>query len=339
MTHFCDLAFADLTDWLREEGFKTIHASSVWNCFYRSGGSGFQAHGIPQKLSEKLNRTFSTAPVLIIDEKRASSDGTEKFLFRCRDGQLIETVYIPQGRRKTLCISSQAGCPFACRFCATGAMGFRRNLSPSEIVSQVVEVQRALNTPITNVVFMGMGEPLANLDAVEKSLDILTRPQGLALPPRRVTLSTIGILPALQNLIDKRFSVSLAISLHHPDQTIREMLMPGTRQHALGELMNLLRLYTMQTNRLVLFEYLLLDGINDSIDHADALIRLLEGVSARINLISFHPFAGSPFQPSPSFRERAFYHHLQQAGASVLFRKSRGLDILAACGQLAGLSQ
>jgi 23S rRNA (adenine2503-C2)-methyltransferase len=339
MLHFSDLTYTDLTHWLEVEGCKPVHAAAIWDGFYRSGKTDFQGSGLPSSLSCKMSQAFSVTPVLSIDERLKSTDGTEKFLFRCLDGQLIEAVFIPQGKRKTLCISSQVGCPFACRFCATGAIGFRRNLTTAEIVFQIVEAQRALNTRITNVVFMGMGEPLANLEAVQKSMEILAHPLGLAVPPRRITLSTLGLLSPLQHLLDKPFRFSLAISLHHPDRLEREQLMPGTVHHDLGQLMTLLRGYTESSPRTVLFEYLLLGGINDSLDHAKALINLLSGIRSRVNLISFHPFDGSPFQPSTSERERAFYHHLQQAGVSALFRKSRGQDILAACGQLAGLSR
>lgn len=326
MELFCDLSYEDLLQILQREQIKAGHAKTLWQEFYRGRGSS----------NRRFTEFFDFSPPLQRQTILNSRDGCQKYLLKTLDDQLIETVFIPQGKRKTLCLSTQLGCPWGCRFCATGAMGLKRNLSAGEMVAQVMVVQRELSCPITNLVFMGMGEPLSNMPKLKNALSILSHPMGLALPPRRITISTIGILEGIEEIIRLGWKYSLAVSLHHHDQGMREDLMPATRGNDLGELLKLLGRYTRILQRPVFFEYLLLGGVNDSLDDAAALVSRVASLHCRINLIHFHSFHGTSFLPSEKERESAFYRFIQEKGLPVIFRKSRGEDIRAACGQLAG---
>jgi len=337
MVTFSELSFEDLVDCLQRERIKPGHARGLWQWYYRSR----KADPIISKETrtdneDRFSGVFDFSSPLQVEKVLTSRDESRKLLLRTRDDQFIETVFIPQGKRRTLCLSSQLGCPWGCRFCATGSMGFKRNLSAGEMVSQMMVAQRELGEQITNLVFMGMGEPLSNIGNLRTALSILSHPSGLALPPRRITVSTIGILESIEKIISEKWKFPLAVSLHHHDQGKREELMPATRGHSLRELTALLERYTRVLKRVVFFEYLLLEDINDSLDDAAALVDRIGGIDCRINLIHFHPFAEAPFRPSNKERESAFYRFIQEKGIPVIFRKSRGDDIRAACGQLAG---
>jgi len=337
MIVFGQLTFKELEKWLLLEGFKAQHARKIWQDFYQAERAGqSNKQDLPIRLIHRLEESFDYSPSLKTDQIQKSADGTQKFLFKTGDNLSVEAVFIPQGKRKTICLSSQIGCPWSCRFCATGAMGFRRNMSVSEMVSQVTLVQGHVQEKASNLVFMGMGEPLSNFENLRSSHSILTHPLGLAFPPRRVTISTIGLLDGIQKMIDQNWTSPLAVSLHHHDGLKRSELMPGTLMHGLDELMGLLKRYTMKLNRPVFFEYLLLKNINDSLEDAAALVELIRSIPCRLNLIHFHPFGEAAFQPSDSEQADAFYRYIQKAGIQVIFRKSRGEDIRAACGQLAG---
>lgn len=274
-----------------------------------------------------------------------SRDGTIKFGFRLSDGHVIESVLIPEEDRNTLCISSQVGCAMACSFCRTGSMGFARNLLPSEIVNQVSSVRDyLLSRPdrrpedgrgITNLVFMGMGEPLNNFDHLLTALAILTDQKGLDLASRRITVSTCGIVPNMRPLGEKT-NVNLAISLHAVDDDMRNNLMPINRRYPIGELLEACRNYPMRKRKRIMFEYLLLDGINDSDAEARQLSRMLRHIPCKINLLVFNECEEISFRPSSRQRIIAFQDILRAARYSVFIRSSRGEDISAACGQLAG---
>jgi 23S rRNA (adenine2503-C2)-methyltransferase len=277
-----------------------------------------------------------------IVEKQEAADDTAKYLMALHDGQFIETVLIPDPPRCTLCISSQVGCPFRCKFCLTGTLGFKRNLSTAEIVDQVCQVQHDQGTRrrITNIVFMGMGEPLANYASVLRAIRILVDPNGLAFSHRRITLSTAGMVPQLRRL-GKESPVNLAISLHASDDALRSELMPINRKYPLSELLSACREYPLPPRKRITFEYILLDGVNDSAKQARELVRVLHGVRAKVNLIPFNPvdaeFPSAYRRPSEE-RILAFQDVLQRAQLTAIIRQSRGADISAACGQLVAKS-
>jgi 23S rRNA (adenine2503-C2)-methyltransferase len=274
-----------------------------------------------------------------IVEKKEASDGTTKYLFGLHDGHFVESVLIPDAPRCTLCISSQVGCPFNCKFCLTGALGFKRDLGTAEIVDQICQVQndQATRRRITNIVFMGMGEPLANYQSVLQAIRIMVDPNGLAFSHRRITLSTAGLIPQLRQL-GKDSPVNLAISLHASDDTLRSELMPINRRYPLAELLSACREYPLPPRKRITFEYILLDGINDSPKQARELVRIMHGVRAKVNLIPFNPVSpdlDSKYRRPPEERVLAFQEVLQKAQLTAIIRQSRGADISAACGQLA----
>jgi len=278
----------------------------------------------------------------VIDGSHESVDGTRKWRFAVGNGQLIETVFIPEPDRGTLCVSSQVGCALDCSFCATGHQGFNRNLSAAEIIGQVLVARHELGvdaegrSPVTNIVFMGMGEPLANFRPVVQACKVLLDDLGFGHSRRRVTVSTSGIVPQLRRLA-RETNVALAVSLHAPDDELRNELVPINRRYPIAELLDACWEYVELTNTWsITFEYVMLDGINDSPAHARALISLLDGKPAKVNLIPFNPFPGTRYQRSPAATVEGFRRQLLGAGLRAITRRTRGDDIAAACGQLAG---
>ena len=270
-----------------------------------------------------------------------AADGVIKWQLAAGQNQAIETVFIPEANRGTLCISSQVGCAMNCSFCATGHQGFNRNLSAAEIVGQVLLAGRELADEghaqsVTNVVFMGMGEPLANLRPVLEAIDVLTDDLGFGLSRRRVTVSTSGLVPQIRRLAESA-RVALAVSLHAPDDELRNELVPINRRHPIAELLPVCWDYVQKTNtKDVTFEYVMLSGINDDLSHARALMRLLRNRPAKVNLIPFNPFPGTDYRRSSAVQVDAFRDILMGAGIMTITRRTRGDDIAAACGQLAG---
>lgn len=271
-----------------------------------------------------------------VAERRTSSDGTRKYLFRLEGGATVESVFIPEARRRTICISTQAGCPLKCAFCLTGIAGFTRNLRTPEILGQVATVMDEApreNKP-WNVVVMGMGEPLLNYEATVSALRILMDPEGFAVAPRRLTLSTVGILPALERLAAEPVRPNLAISLHAPSVELRRRLMPVEDRYPLEQVIDAARRYPIPRGGLVTYEYVLLRGVNDAPAQARQLARLLGGGRAKVNLIPLNPAPEIPFEPPTEGAVDAFCEILAAAHLTVSVRRSRGRDILAACGQL-----
>ncbi|MCL2502654.1 MAG: 23S rRNA (adenine(2503)-C(2))-methyltransferase RlmN [Bacteroidales bacterium] len=267
------------------------------------------------------------APVQVQESK----DGSRKYLFPTKESFFIESVMIPDQKRATLCVSVQAGCRMGCRFCMTARQGLQAHLTAGEIIGQFQHVrERAL---LTNAVFMGMGEPMDNLDEVLKSLNILTADWGWGWSPRRITVSTIGILPQLKRFLDES-ECHLAISLHHPFDAQRQALIPMQKVHPLADTLALVRQYDFSGQRRVSFEYIMFKGVNDALPHAAALARLLKGLECRVNLIRFHAIPDSSLQPSSDEAIALFQKKLSDSGISVTLRASRGEDILAACGLL-----
>lgn len=273
------------------------------------------------------------APVEFIE----SSDGTRKYLFRVGRGNTVESVYIPDHDRATLCVSSQSGCKMNCYFCATGRMGFKGNLRADEILNQILSVPEEGDkrlTPLTNIVFMGMGEPLDNWPEVKRTLDVVTASWGLGWSPKRVTVSTVGKLPHLKNLLDET-DVHVAVSVHTPFMEEREQLMPAQKAFPLKDVLNILRGYDFSKQRRLSVEYIMWRGLNDDMAHARQLEKLLHGLDCRVNLIRFHAIPGVELHPCSEERMIMFRNYLNSKGITATIRASRGEDIMAACGMLA----
>jgi 23S rRNA (adenine2503-C2)-methyltransferase len=319
------------------DGLPAFRADQVLAWLYRKGTADFSAMtDLPLPLREQLaERWCSTA--LALESVRRSRDGTRKALLRARDGALVESVLIPEPGRTTLCLSTQVGCPLACSFCATGAMGFTRNLRTAEIVDQVCRAQALLEPGerLTNVVFMGMGEPLLNAAAVTEAIRILVHPKAFALAPRRVTVSTVGVVPRIRELLGVA-PVNLAVSLHAARDEVRDRLVPLNRRFPLAQLLGALREEPLiSPQRPVFFEYTLIAGVNDSPEDARRLPALLRGIPGKLNLIPLNPHPDAPFAPpAPEVVDR-FAALLHRGGLRVTLRRDRGRDIDAACGQLA----
>jgi len=322
-----EAARAALGDWLAARGEPAYRLRQVLpRLWQRPVGSWAEATELPAGLRTALADGFPLFR-LTLATRQVSSDGTEKFLWTLADGEAIESVLIPEGKRRTLCISSQAGCALGCVFCATGRMGFRRNLFVPEIVGQVRELVLAAGAPKpTNVVFMGMGEPLLNWDAVDTTLTILNQPDGFGIGARHITVSTVGILPSLAKLARRPEQFRLALSLHAPTATLRHQLMPIEKKYKLPDVMEALK----QFRRRVTLEYVLIGGTNDSLENADQLATLAQPLGALVNLLPLHPGGAPDLTP----RMIAFERRLKERGVEAVLRRSRGLDISAACGQL-----
>ncbi len=326
-----DDALQALSDFMRAHNEAPYRAAQVFARVWERPVAGFDdMTELPKALRLQLADAF-TMPRPSLQVRQTSNDGTEKFLFRLHDGQTIETVAIPEGNRLTLCISSQAGCALQCAFCATGAMGFQRNLTPSEIAGQVREL-RLLDPPLlaTNIVFMGMGEPLMNWTAVDTVLTLLNDPRALGIGARHITISTVGVLPGIEALAARREQFRLAISIHAPSDELRRSLMPVNIKYPLADVIQAAAAF----DRRVTFEYVLLGSVNDQPEHAAMLATLARECRAFVNLIPLHPGGSLGFTPTPAARMTAFARAVRGRGVEVAIRKSRGLDIAAACGQL-----
>lgn len=326
-----DAALERLRTWFAAHGEPAYRAAQVFARLWQRPEASFETMTeLPRRLREQLAEQFAI-PSLSLAARQTSTDGTEKFLFRLDDGQLIETVAIPDGDRMTLCISSQAGCALQCAFCATGAMGFQRNLRPSEIAGQV-RALRMLSPAIvaTNVVFMGMGEPMMNWRAVSPALTLLNDPRALGIGARHITISTVGVLPGIVALSERPEQFRLAISIHAPSDALRRSLMPVNIKYPLAEVISA----AAQFDRRVTFEYVLLGGVNDQPEHAAQLAALARDCRAFVNLIPLHPGGAMGFTPSAGPVIAAFARALRARGIETAVRRSRGLDIAAACGQL-----
>lgn len=324
-------AHATLEAFFRDRGEPLYRARQVSRRLWQTPVKSFsEITDLPVATREALEQSFEL-PSLVVSTEQLSADGTRKFLFRLADGEAIETVSIPDADRLTLCISSQAGCALQCAFCATGKMGFTRNLEPYEIAGQVREMA-LLDPPITvtNIVFMGMGEPLMNWRAVDVALSILNDPNGLGIGARHITVSTVGILPGIVALGERPEQFRLAISVHAPSDELRRSLMPINTKYPLADVIEAAKSF----DRRVTFEYVMLGGVNDRPEDAIELSRLARECKAFVNLIPLHPGGAGDFTPTTADAIRRFGASLRRAGISVAIRKSRGKDIAAACGQL-----
>ncbi len=315
-------------------------AAQVLDWVYRRGVADPVAMTqLPRELRAALAGEIA-APGSSVMLARSAADGTRKLVVRLEDGERVECVLIPDRHRLTLCVSCQVGCAMGCGFCATGRLGLRRQLRVEEIVDQVMlaraELARDPLGPghLSNVVFMGMGEPLHNLDALLAALEILTAPWGLAISPRRITVSTVGLVPEMVRLLE-RSAVNLAVSLHATTDEARRRLVPVTRKYGLGALLDACRALPLPRRRRITFEYVLLAGENDSDEDARRLVGLLHGIRSKVNLIRFNPFPGAEYAPSAPERVERFQRLLLDRGQNATVRESRGAEVAAACGQLA----
>lgn len=325
-------SLAELTEVALQCGLKRFAGAQMARWIYPSRAQTVEAMtnlsiGARQKLAEN----FTVGRHQAVDIQ-TSVDGTRKYLFETQAGNRIESVYIPDGERGTLCISSQAGCRMGCKFCMTARVGFREHLTAAEIINQIMSVEEA--EKLTNIVYMGMGEPLDNYENVLRSIEIMTASWGFAWSPTRITLSTIGVIPQLARFLNET-KVHLAVSLHNPFDDERLALMPAQKAYPIAEVVKMLREYGFAGQRRVSFEYIMFDGVNDTERHLEALVQLLKGLECRINLIKFHTIEGSSLKGSSAQTISWFNGELNRAGITTTTRSSRGEDIFAACGMLA----
>jgi 23S rRNA (adenine2503-C2)-methyltransferase len=326
---------ADLVALCHSAGVKPVHADRLNAWIFRHNVTDIHdIPELPQNLYDYLSRHVGQLNPDCIASHTAD-DGTRKMLLRMPDGREIETVLIPGPGRLTQCISTQVGCAAGCRFCLTATAGLTRNLSAAEMVSQVMLARKKSETEIRNLVLMGMGEPLHNYDEVAKFTRIVTDPMGFAFSPRRVTLSTSGLVPAIYRMIEDALPCNLAVSLNATTDKIRSSIMPINTKYPIAELMNAVRDYIAAKNRKrVLIEYVMLKGVNDSMDDAARLCELLEGLGCTVNLLPFNPFPGSRYRRPDDATVSEFHARLSEAGLVAVVRESKGDEISAACGQL-----
>jgi len=324
-----------------------MRTSQLWHWIYHRGVTDFtQMSNVSKQVRAIHAERFVLSHGDLVSEQ-VSTDGTRKWLVRFADGNEVETVYIPEEDRGTLCISSQVGCTLNCRFCHTGTQRLVRNLDPAEIVSQVMIARDSLgewpsssqNRKISNIVLMGMGEPLYNFNNVAAALNIIMDPEGISISRRRITLSTAGVVPWMYR-VGKELGVNLAISLHAASDVVRDVLVPLNRKYPIAELIEACRTYPGATNaRRITFEYVMLKGVNDSVEDAKSLVSLISGIPAKINLIPFNPWPGSPYECSDAETIDRFGDFVNRAGYASPVRAPRGRDIMAACGQLKSESE
>ncbi len=328
------LSRADLAALCREAGGEPFRARQIWDWLYGKLALEWDSmRNVPAGLRRALAERallMSAAPARVEGERT----GTRKMLLALADGEFVEEVLIPAPGRRTVCVSSQVGCRFNCAFCASGKLGFRRNLRAGEIVEEIVLAAREYGDRPTNVVFMGIGEPFDNYDEVLAAIRILNDPDGLGIGARRITISTSGVIPGIRRLADEGIQVELSVSLHAPDDALRTVLMPVNRKYPLAELLDACRAYTGQTRRIITFEYTLIGGVNDEPRHAKALAALLKPLECRVNLIPLSAVDEYAGKPPAAGAGDTFIRTLDRAGINATLRVSKGGGVNAACGQL-----
>jgi 23S rRNA (adenine2503-C2)-methyltransferase len=330
-----DLDLEETTNLIESYGIEPYRAEQIRKWIFGRRVESFQEMtNISKELRRFLDSRCDLSSLKVV-ETQSSFDGTKKYLFELEDGHKIESVLIPEQGHYTACISSQVGCAMGCAFCCTGKQGLFRNLKSSEIVNQVIQIKRFMDEPerLTNIVFMGMGEPLANFEAVKKAVRNILSPEALNFSRRRVTISTCGIVPMIARL-GREIPINLAVSLNAADDATRSLLMPINRRYPLAELIEALRVYPLQKGRRITFEYVLIKDMNDGPEDARRLARLLSAIRSKINLIPFNQYSGSPFQPPDEERVLEFQQELIAKRLTATIRHSKGGDISAACGQL-----
>jgi 23S rRNA (adenine2503-C2)-methyltransferase len=339
MLDYADLGHKEWAAWLKDQGEREFHAKQIMDWIFKKGILSWQEmSNLSKELREKL-AAHVRLPVLEKVRVTESNDlETFKFLWRLRDGQLVESVLICSGPRRTVCVSSQVGCPAKCAFCASGQQGFFRNLRPTEIVEQVLQINQWLapkGEKVSHVVFMGMGEPLKNYESVVKSIHLLSHPDLLNISQRRITVSTVGIVEGIRRLALEGLKVNLVLSLHAPNQHIRKKIIPYARKYPLEEIITAMDEYAQKTKRDITYEYVLLAGINDHPDHALELAHLLKGKQCTVNLIPYNPVPGIKLRRPDKKTIKHFRSVLYGSHIVNTCRYTKGDDIAAACGQLA----
>ena len=335
-TDLRNLNLSELEDFVLKLGLQKYRGRQLFHWVYGKCADSFDVMtDLSKEIRELLSQKAYISKLIEI-RKQVSSDGTEKFLFELEDGHRVESVLIPEEERLTLCISTQVGCGMGCAFCLTGKGGLARNLKTSEIVNQVLSVQKGLpaGKHLTNIVIMGMGEPLSNYNNVVKAIEILNNPLGPAIGARRITLSTAGLVPGIKKLGEGNLNINLAISLNASTDEQRNLIMPINKKYPLKDLLKACREFPLRQGRMLSFEYVLLDVVNNSPEDAGRVVKLLKGIRCKINLIPFNEFPGAPYKRPSDESVLRFQEILTNHNYSVFIRKSRGRDILAACGQL-----
>jgi 23S rRNA (adenine2503-C2)-methyltransferase len=333
-----NLNSSELEAFIASFGKERYRTTQILRWLYQKGVHSFdEMTNLSKKFREELSQVsfISTLHPLRIEE---ASDGTKKFLFELVDKNRIESVLIPEKDRLTLCISTQAGCAFGCRFCLTGKMGWKRNLTTSEILNQILAVRETLNgkKSITNIVLMGMGEPLANYQNTMKAIELMLHPDAFKFSSRRVTLSTVGLLPEMEKMAKERIRFRLAISLNASDEETRSHLMPINRRYSLKKLLELCRKFPLQPRSRITFEYVMVKDINDSPRDAKRLLKILKDIPSKVNLIPVNEAPDIPFKRPSDETVREFQEILMKGGLTAIVRASKGAEISAACGQLSG---
>ena len=331
-----NFTIAEFEKRLAEISEPSFRARQILGWLYRKGVSDFNLmHNLPKNLQERLDAIFYISRPQVL-EIAQSADGTEKFLFRLSDDNLIETVLIPNRERATVCLSTQVGCKYNCVFCASGQNGFTRNLTLAEIINQLLFIRFERNQKITNVVFMGMGEPFDNYDNLVRAISVINDPKDISIGARKITVSTCGIIPGIERFQTIGRQVELSVSLNAADEELRSKLMPVNKKYPLEELILTLADYTKKTGRVITLEYLLVKNINDSADCAEKLAGVAKCLKAKVNLLPYSPVTGKDYRIPEKDGIALFASRLSRKGVTVTIRKSRGKDIAAACGQLAG---
>jgi len=339
------LTLPELENFVLELGWEKFRAKQIFKWLYNKQVDDYsQMTDLPRIYRDELSQIAQINELKLITFEKSNCDGTIKFLFQLRDGQKIESVLIPDESRLTLCVSTQVGCPIDCKFCATGAMGFRRNLSAGEIVDQIIQAQKYADRRITNIVFMGMGEPLLNLKNLLKAIDIITSDDGIRIGARKLTVSTVGLPDKIKELADSGKKVKIAVSLHTLDEDLRARLIPIAEKIKISSIIEALKYYYNKVGLRVTYEYILFDGLNDTDEDVRKLTQLANLVPCKINIIKFHPVDFIRKDPilknlKPSKRLEEFAQKLRENNLSVFIRSNAGEDIKAACGQLAILNQ
>ncbi len=336
------LLLRELSDELGRLGFPSYRAHQVMEWLYKKRVTSWdQMLTLPLALREKLVEHYSLLLPSVVTVS-GSADTTQKFLLRLADGELIETVLIPASKalqgassnRRTLCISSQVGCAYGCRFCASGLDGFKRHLKVEEIVAQILVVEQFSNQRINNIVFMGMGEPFANFDHLLRALEIINAPWGIHLAARKITVSTSGLVPRIRDFAHRPEQIRLAISLHGASDQVRSQIMPINKRYPLAELMEACAYYVKRKKQLLTFEYILIAGVNDQLEEATRLANYAKPLRAKVNLIPYNRVEGLPWERPAEAAQQAFLHELLRHGVAATIRYQKGHDIDAACGQL-----
>ena len=331
-----NLSPSELIEFLGSFGKERYRSVQILRWLYQKGAQSFdEMTNLSKRFRHELNQVsfISTFHPLRVEQ---AWDGTKKFLFQLEDGNRIESVLIPDKTRLTLCLSTQVGCAFGCRFCLTGKMGWKRDLKVSEILNQILAVRKMLSekTPITNIVLMGMGEPLANYKNTVKAIELMHHPDAFKFSSRRITLSTVGLLPELERLSKEKITFRLAISLNASDEETRNQLMPVNHRYPLKKILSLCKIFPLRPRTRITFEYVMVEGINDSPLDAKGLLRILKGIPSKINLIPLNEASGIPFKRPSEEKVIQFQEILMEGGLTAIVRTSKGREISAACGQL-----